>query len=171
MSEPPRYTCFEDVPESDYYSNDDVRSFGVYGEYPHLNDYGYDSLPKQPDEEVLPPRSSSKSGYSEPRHREDTDDAMRWCYRMQVSAFVYWALLLKPVGDNRFERMGLAMLYPHATSALDTELTKLEIIRSRRIHTFASSSTGEVTTSAYSPFHTRMEPSKKRANQLNRKSH
>lgn len=45
-----------------------------------------------------------------------------------VTPYVYWALLLKPVADNTFERIGLAILYPHAPYALDAEVTELEII-------------------------------------------
>ncbi|OAL07224.1 hypothetical protein IQ06DRAFT_288970 [Phaeosphaeriaceae sp. SRC1lsM3a] len=56
-------------------------------------------------------------------------DIERHFFRLRhVTKFVYWALLLKPVGDNKFERIGLAMLYPHARSALGAELTELEIL-------------------------------------------
>ena len=52
----------------------------------------------------------------------------RCCRLMKVTEFVYWALLVKPVSNGKFERIGLAMLYPHAPYSLGAELTKLEVV-------------------------------------------
>jgi hypothetical protein len=44
------------------------------------------------------------------------------------SKFVYWALLLEPVGEAKYKRVGMAILYPHAFEALDARPAEYEII-------------------------------------------
>jgi hypothetical protein len=41
---------------------------------------------------------------------------------------LYWCLLLEPVEKGKFNRVGLAMLYPHALEALNAEYAEFEII-------------------------------------------
>jgi hypothetical protein len=41
---------------------------------------------------------------------------------------VYWALLLEPVGEAKYKRVGIAMLYPQAIKALNLEFSEIEII-------------------------------------------
>jgi hypothetical protein len=45
-----------------------------------------------------------------------------------TSNFTYWCLLLEPVGDAKYKRIGIAMLYPHAFEALGAERCEFEII-------------------------------------------
>ena len=46
----------------------------------------------------------------------------------ETAPFKYWALLLEPVGDNRYKRVGIAMLYPHAYQALGVQVEEFEIV-------------------------------------------
>lgn len=41
---------------------------------------------------------------------------------------VYWCLLLEPVGEAKYKRVGVAMLYPHALDVLGVENTNFAII-------------------------------------------
>jgi hypothetical protein len=47
-----------------------------------------------------------------------------------TSSFMYWALLLEPVDDvaNTYKRVGLAMLYPHAFTALGVHPAEFDVV-------------------------------------------
>ncbi|KAH7064101.1 heterokaryon incompatibility protein-domain-containing protein [Paraphoma chrysanthemicola] len=45
-----------------------------------------------------------------------------------TASFRYWALLIEPVGVNRYRRVGIAMLYPHAYNALGAQFEEVNII-------------------------------------------
>jgi hypothetical protein len=47
---------------------------------------------------------------------------------MEVTKFLYWALLLEPVGEAKYKRVGIAVLYPHAFDHPSKELSEFEII-------------------------------------------
>jgi hypothetical protein len=47
---------------------------------------------------------------------------------LNTTNFVYWCLLLEPVGEGKYTRVGMAMLYPHAVEALGAEDAEFEII-------------------------------------------
>jgi hypothetical protein len=42
--------------------------------------------------------------------------------------FVYWTLLLEPVSEAKYKRIGIAMLYPNAFKLLKPTLAEFEII-------------------------------------------
>jgi hypothetical protein len=44
------------------------------------------------------------------------------------SKFVYWALLLEPVGEAKYERVGITLLYPQAIKVLNMEFAEIEIM-------------------------------------------
>jgi hypothetical protein len=60
-----------------------------------------------------------------------TDDSARVAAELSqiTSTFMYWALLLEPVDDvaNTYKRVGLAMLYPNAFTALGVHPTEFDI--------------------------------------------
>ena len=45
-----------------------------------------------------------------------------------TTKFVYWALIVEPVGEAKFKRVGLAMLYPQAFKRLKAEFAEFEIV-------------------------------------------
>jgi hypothetical protein len=49
--------------------------------------------------------------------------------RLSISAkFVYWTLLLEPIEEASYKRVGIAILYPHGFEALDAWPAEFEII-------------------------------------------
>ena len=45
-----------------------------------------------------------------------------------TTTHVYWALVIEPVGEAKYKRVGLAMLYPRAFELCSKEFTEFEIV-------------------------------------------
>ncbi|KAF2832794.1 HET-domain-containing protein [Ophiobolus disseminans] len=47
---------------------------------------------------------------------------------MQTTSFMCWCLLLEPVSEGKYKRVGIAILYPHAVKELGATLEEFEIV-------------------------------------------
>lgn len=47
---------------------------------------------------------------------------------IRATDYVYWALMIEPVGEASYRRVGIAMLYPHALESESKISTKFEIV-------------------------------------------
>jgi len=47
---------------------------------------------------------------------------------METTPFVYFCLLLDSVGEGKYKRVGMALLYPHAFEAMKPAMAEFEIV-------------------------------------------